>query len=179
MIGLKLQNFIWEKTLLALLGEQAEKWQENHPYALILTDCKKEELKNVQLQCPLIGLGKTGLPVSLALPVKKNELEKLLAEQTACCENDAFIWDQHTRRLTHKKTKKVFSLTEKESALLTYLVHQTKHQATKEELLQNVWHYTKETESHTVESTLYALRQKIGNHADELIVLTKNGYRLA
>ena len=179
MIGLKLQNFIWEKALLSVLGNRAEKWQENQSYTLILTDLSKSESANFHPQAPLIGLGKTGLALFVPLPIKKSELEKFLSDQISPCENHFFIWDKRTRQLTYKKTKKVIPLTEKESDILTYLYHNPNHQATKAELLKNVWHYTEETESHTVETTVHALRQKIGKNANQLLLFTPTGYRLA
>ena len=49
---------------------------------------------------------------------------------------------------------------------------------TKEDLLVSVWNYKPEAETHTVESHIYALRQKLGNRADDLIQSTSEGYIL-
>ena len=180
MIGLKIQNLCWERALLCLLGERAEVWQAGHHYALVLTDLSKGALKKFEMQekTQLIGLGKTDLSICLPLPIKSEDLEKILMLQTFSYENKFFIWDGIFHRLIYKKTKKIFLLTEKENTLLGYLVAQPSHYATKEILLENVWQYTSEVETHTAETTLYALRQKLGSTANRLITSDNKGYRL-
>ena len=93
-------------------------------------------------------------------------------------ENDIFIWDSLHHMLKNKKTKKVILLTEKEAAIITFLISKQKHFATKEELLKHVWQYTTGTETHTVESTIHSLRQKIKPYSNNLIIPLLKGYKL-
>jgi hypothetical protein len=70
-------------------------------------------------------------------------------------------------------------LTGREVALLQYLSQCG--EATKEKLLQDVWQYHPDTDTHTVETHLWRLRQKIqqAGLATPLIITTETGYRLS
>ena len=171
MIGIKIKNSFWEKALLSLLKGRAEIWNPKTQYQILISDTSKGE--NL-----LIFYGMDKKAASLSLPFKIEELERLLVNRVLIYENKTFIWDAASRQLKDKNTNKMFHLTETESKIVDFLSHCPQKKATKEQLLKNVWNYTAETETHTVESTLYALRQKIGTNANELIVPMKTGYRL-
>ena len=49
---------------------------------------------------------------------------------------------------------------------------------TKDYILKNIWGYSSETDTHTVETHIYRLRQKIKNHFNDesFIKYTKKGY---
>lgn len=173
MIGIKIQNNFLEKNLLKLLGKQAEGWQQNHVYQAILTDITISKKEIFPKQIPLIVLGK-----HLNIPFKLSDLENLLAKISKNYENKYFLWDSRHRQLKYKKDKKSIQLTEKESNIIDFLTTVPNHEATKEEFLKNVWSYTVDTETHTIESTIHSLRQKLGLSADKFIVSTQNGYKL-
>lgn len=71
-------------------------------------------------------------------------------------------------------------LTEKEVALLVYL-WQRDTPAAREDLLRDVWQYAPDTETHTIETHIHRLRQKIERdpNAPELLLTTKQGYTVA
>lgn len=173
MIGIKLQNNFLEKNLLKLLKGQADIWNPEQTYQAILTDLPTSKAENFPKQIPLIILG-----VHLKVPFKLPELENLLSQITKNYENKLFLWDSKHRQLENKKNGKRIQLTEKENNLINFLCLAPDHEASKEELLKNVWSYTSDTETHTIESTIHSLRQKLGKSADELIISTKNGYKL-
>lgn len=79
-----------------------------------------------------------------------------------------------------KKQDKIIRLTEKETALLVYLF-ETKRMVTRTELLEKVWAYATTVETHTLETHIYRLRQKIEMDASmpSILVTEKDGYRLA
>ena len=77
-----------------------------------------------------------------------------------------------------KKTHQIIPLTEKENELLSHLAKNYPHTIKREDLLKSVWNYHQNTETHTVESHIYALRQKLGKEADELIQSSPIGYSL-
>lgn len=83
--------------------------------------------------------------------------------------NKNFSFDPLSRLITNLKNKTSISLTEKENALLSFLAQAPNHQASKETLLQQVWQYNIQTETHTLESHFYALKQKLGTDADNLV----------
>jgi hypothetical protein len=72
-------------------------------------------------------------------------------------------------------------LTEKEAAVLSYLHGRGEAGASREDLLENVWSYADGVETHTLETHIYRLRQKIEKDPARPTVLltTENGYRLA
>ena len=68
-------------------------------------------------------------------------------------------------------------LTEKEIDIILYLNQaKTKHNVL--DLQKNIWCYSVDTETHTVETHIYRLRKKISNlFNDESFILShKNGY---
>ena len=69
-------------------------------------------------------------------------------------------------------------LTEKECAILCSLQQAFPAAVTKETLLESVWQYHPSTTTHTVETHVYRLRQKLENHGvtDFSIVTAAEGY---
>lgn len=70
-------------------------------------------------------------------------------------------------------------LTEKEVAMLMHL-YRTKAPVTRAELLRDVWRYASDAETHTVETHIHRLRQKIEADPEKPIFLltVKEGYTL-
>ena len=163
MIGIKVQNLIWEKALLNLLGNNAEKYQENHTYHIVLSETKDSNI-------PTLILGK-----DITLPFTAKMLKDKIAQiQGPEFENGCFKWLSQTRQLIHKKSQKIIQLTEKESDIIGFLAQCPQRKATKEEILQAVWHYQNDIHTHTVESHIYAINQKTTSCGDELLS-SKNG----
>lgn len=76
-------------------------------------------------------------------------------------------------------TGKTTKLTEKEVDILKYLYKTAPVTASKEDLLQNVWEYSADATTHTVETHIYRVRQKVEkNGKNQLIITENNGYRL-
>ena len=68
-------------------------------------------------------------------------------------------------------------LTEKEIEIILYL-YKTKKKHNVLDLQNNIWGYSSDTETHTVETHIYRLRKKISNKFDDedFILSHKNGY---
>ena len=83
--------------------------------------------------------------------------------------------------LLEKKTNKKVRLTNKETAILKYLYRVGDQVVGRDLLLDEVWGYNAEVATHTLETHVYRLRQKIEkNPSNALILLTEpGGYRLA
>jgi len=76
-------------------------------------------------------------------------------------------------------TNNSLKLTEKEIDIIKYLYQIAPKTATKEEMLENVWEYSAEATTHTVETHIYRLRQKVEKDGgSQLIITENNGYRL-
>jgi hypothetical protein len=70
-------------------------------------------------------------------------------------------------------------LTEKETEIILYL-YETKKNRDVADLKKNIWRYSVEMETHTVETHIYRLRKKILKSFDDknFIVSQKNGYKI-
>lgn len=84
------------------------------------------------------------------------------------------------KQLVHQRTKKKIRLTEKETAILKYL-YRKGSPVGREELLAEVWGYNSGVTTHTLETHVYRLRQKIETDPSNaaILVTAQNGYQLA
>lgn len=62
---------------------------------------------------------------------------------------------------------KSVKLTEKERDILVYLAKSATSSASRQELLENIWGYSEQIDTHTLETHIYRLRQKIEDNASE------------
>lgn len=81
-----------------------------------------------------------------------------------------------SRELYNLSTNETVKLTEKEVSIVQYLYKTNNKIVTKTELLQEVWGYNPEATTHTVETHIYRLRQKVEhNETDTPFILTEEG----
>ena len=81
--------------------------------------------------------------------------------------------------LVNPKGNKV-RLTEKETAILRYLYRAGQRPVSREVLLQEVWGYNSGVTTHTLETHIYRLRQKVERDAStpSILVTEGGGYKL-
>lgn len=81
--------------------------------------------------------------------------------------------------LIDEKDQKI-RLTEKETAILKYLYRSGEKAVSRETLLNEVWGYNAGVTTHTLETHIYRLRQKIERDSGkaEILITEKGGYRL-
>jgi len=77
--------------------------------------------------------------------------------------------------LINLKTKNKEHLTEKENKLLYYLYSNKNSEIKKNDLLNEIWGVSESLNTHTLETHLYRLRQKLCKAAPELSFLLSNG----
>jgi DNA-binding response OmpR family regulator len=84
-----------------------------------------------------------------------------------------------SKLLMHPKGSKV-RLTEKETAILRYLYRAGQRPVSREVLLQEVWGYNSGVTTHTLETHIYRLRQKVEQDAatPAILVTESGGYKL-
>ena len=83
------------------------------------------------------------------------------------------------KEIVSAQSQKTTKLTEKEVNIIKYLYQNTPKIASKEELLEKVWGYSTDATTHTVETHIYRLRQKVEKEGKtQLIITENNGYRL-
>ena len=84
-----------------------------------------------------------------------------------------------SKLLINPKGNKV-RLTEKETAILRYLYRAGQRPVSREVLLQEVWGYNSGVTTHTLETHIYRLRQKVEKDASSpsILVTEAGGYKL-
>jgi DNA-binding response OmpR family regulator len=90
-----------------------------------------------------------------------------------------YMFRPRSKLFIYPKGKKV-RLTEKETSILRYLYRAGQRAISRETLLREVWGYNSGVTTHTVETHIYRLRQKIEEDAAVPIILVTDasGYRL-
>jgi DNA-binding response OmpR family regulator len=85
------------------------------------------------------------------------------------------------KMLVHEDTEKKVRLTEKETAILKYLYRVGNKTVPRETLLDEVWGYNAGVTTHTLETHVYRLRQKIELDPSnaQLLITEPGGYRLS
>ena len=83
-------------------------------------------------------------------------------------------------RLLVDPNQKKLRLTDKEAAILRYLYRSGEKPVGREELLREVWGYNSNVTTHTLETHIYRLRQKIEPdvQSPKLLITETGGYRL-
>ncbi len=178
---------LYEKNFAIIFNEQ-----DSTTVDLILLDeniSKAEELKAKYPFTPIILLSKTEETNSyifknIQKPFKLSKLLLSISSSINLLENteEGYIkfnnFELHPikKEILCLRTKKIVKLTEKEVSILKYLYKSGNHPVNKSELLQQVWNYNAEVSTHTLETHIYRLRQKImkGDKKYPLII-TDNG----
>jgi DNA-binding response OmpR family regulator len=124
----------------------------------------------------------------LTKPLRLNELQARLRAQLRSFDNSeaaVITIGQYTFRPSAKllhdpERNRRFKLTDKETAILKFLHRAGGQSVTRPVLLEKVWGYTSKVETHTLETHIYRLRQKLeANPANgSLLVTEAGGYRL-
>lgn len=156
---------------------------------------KLRELHKQQLQVPTILLLSSGSDPGDAeasnivyKPLVLNNFLNLLQAGINIYENssDGYLnFNQYELRPSKKeilnlRNGEVIKLTEKEVAIIKYLYKAKDKIVSKNELLQEVWGYNPEVTTHTIETHIYRLRQKV-EHEDksaQIILTSDGGYQL-
>lgn len=84
------------------------------------------------------------------------------------------------KEIYNQRNAETVKLTEKEVAIIKYLYKAQDRTVSKNELLQEVWGYSPDVSTHTIETHVYRLRQKV-EHEDlsaQLIITLDGGYQL-
>ena len=92
----------------------------------------------------------------------------------------SYVLDRGNNNLRHLKTQEVIRLTEKETHILEFLARDPGKIIDRRALLDEVWGYAENVETHTLETHIYRLRQKIEKDpaAPVLLLTQEQGYCL-
>ena len=176
-----LNNIIIEKYDVLLIHED---------YLKDFTQLKKDLLKKTdQLKKVLAthSLKNSSIFFSnkLSLPIYIKDLKQVIENlvvkrsfiKNSSIKIKSYILDKNEKKLI--KNKNFISLTEKEIQLLELFLNKT-NPLSKNQILENVWKYSSEADTHTVETHIYRLRKKISKSFDdiEFIISKKDGYEI-
>jgi hypothetical protein len=91
----------------------------------------------------------------------------------------SYVFDPDVGVLTAEKGK-VIRLTEKECDILVYLLNKGGQSVARDLLLKEIWQYAENVDTHTLETHIYRLRQKIEDNpaAPTILVTDDKGYAL-
>lgn len=79
------------------------------------------------------------------------------------------------REIVDIQSGNVIKLTEREIDILKYLYKNQGHYVSKSDLQRNVWKYNEEVATHTIETHIYRLRQKVEQKGGRRLIITENG----
>ena len=107
------------------------------------------------------------------------QLRQHEASEDAIFNIGPYTFRPSSRLLLNPKGNKV-RLTEKETAILRYLYRAGQRSVSRDTLLQEVWGYNSGVTTHTLETHIYRLRQKVEKDAANpaILVTEAGGYRL-
>lgn len=123
----------------------------------------------------------------LLKPIKVSDLLAAISRKLVLHNSDGkelkianYGFRRNEKVLINLDTKARVRLTEKETDILWQLWQAPQNELSRQKLLSDIWGYTDEISSHTLETHIYRLRKKIENGSSEALILitTENGYRL-
>jgi DNA-binding response OmpR family regulator len=108
------------------------------------------------------------------------QLRQHEASEDAAFTIGPYTFQPGSKMLIDRARSKKIRLTEKETSILRYLCRSGEHAVSRETLLGEVWGYNAGVNTHTLETHIYRLRQKIeADPANATILVTApGGYRL-
>lgn len=167
-------------------------------YDAVVLDDKPELLKEIrahQIKSPVIQLlsaddtlESNTLNILIYKPFALNDFLNQLNSSINIFENSAegyLSFNQYelhpaSKEILNFRSNELIKLTEKEVAIIRYLYKSQNKIVSKNELLQEVWGYSPEVTTHTIETHIYRLRQKVEQDdvSAQLIITEDGGYRL-
>jgi DNA-binding winged helix-turn-helix (wHTH) protein len=134
------------------------------------------------LNCPLYEIEKSGAPYRLGslIDTIRDHLKRIQIQGKEIKINIGdMVLDFLENSLT-KPDRNPITLTEKEVMILAFLYQSHPKPVSRESLLDNVWGYAETVETHTLETHIYRLRQKIEEDPSgpQILVTKEEGYGL-
>lgn len=156
-------------------------FRQDHPLTALLliggNDITETALENVPLS--------SFTPRPVALPALIRSVEHLAYMRQITAGQQALKLVDGTQFLPHRKiiethNSQSVNLTDKEVALLLCLYHHRQEKLPRQNLLEEVWGYSEGVATHTLETHLYRLRQKLkeATGSDSLVRTDQGTYQL-
>ncbi|MBR1949049.1 MAG: winged helix-turn-helix domain-containing protein [Alphaproteobacteria bacterium] len=95
-------------------------------------------------------------------------------------EFNQYILYPSRKEIFNQRDETTTKLTEREVSMIKYLYKNADRTVSKNDLMQEVWEYSADVATHTVETHIYRLRQKIeqDNSDNQIIITSEGGYQL-
>ena len=136
------------------------------------------------IRCGDVEISRLSMPVRMGglLDTIMNNLSGETARWRQMEDIDLGIYQLSPRDMCLKSNQDghLITLTEKERDMIMCLYYQEGHSIKKANLLSNVWGYGENIETHTLETHIYRLRQKVERDPSQPVwlVTTEEGYKL-
>ena len=133
-----------------------------------------------------VGIGLDPSGISITADILKEKRQKISAvihdiymsaSVTDACFDFGGLSVDSRHKVLNDKDGIAFNLTDLEVSILTYLYNAKGVAVSKDRFLKDVWKYQKGVTTHTVETHIYRLRQKIPALSEHLVT-TDDGYVL-
>ena len=118
---------------------------------------------------------KTALKLTVLLDVLQAANNKLNHSTDGYLQFNGYELRPNLREIEDLTNGASAKLTEKEVAVLQYLYKNADRYVSKNDLQTGVWQYSQEVTTHTIETHIYRLRQKVET-ASRRLILTNNGH---
>ena len=160
---------------------------------IVVIDEKVDSLKYLEKNVPVIFLSKGDYedikthsviqkPFLLAnfLDTIKASINIFENSEEGVIEFNRYILYPSRKEIFNNKAKSTTNLTEREVSVIKYLYKNSGKIVSKTDLMQEVWEYSAEVATHTVETHIYRLRQKVeqDNSNNQFIITSEGGYQL-
>lgn len=160
---------------------------------IIVVDEKVEILKTIEKNVPVVFLSKSdNEDIKAHTIIQKpfllsNFLDTLKASiniyensDDGVLEFNKYVLYPSRKEILNKRNKNLTKITEREVSVIKYLYKNSGKTVSKNDLMQEVWEYSADVATHTVETHIYRLRQKVEqDDIDNQIILTsEGGYQL-
>ena len=160
---------------------------------IIVVDEKVEILKTIEKNVPVVFLSKSdNEDIKAHTIIQKpfllsNFLDTLKASiniyensDDGVLEFNKYVLYPSRKEILNKRNKSLTKLTEREVSVIKYLYKNSGKTVSKNDLMQEVWEYSADVATHTVETHIYRLRQKVeqDNPDNQIIITSDGGYQL-
>ena len=158
-------------------------------YLIIVVDEKTDSLKNIITKAPVFLLTQNentdaNVQHIFTKPLKLRDFLDTLQAGINRFENSSegyLTFNRYelrpmSKEILNLRNAELIKLTEKEVSIIKYLYKSQDRIVSKNELLQEVWGYSPDVTTHTIETHIYRLRQKVElDNPDAQIIITEEG----
>lgn len=172
-----------------------DQWFDDTIFDVAVVDDQPQALADLQQklrQAPIIFLStsENNFGDSVTVITKPFRLEDFLDLVLSCVnlfvhgrdgrlKIGSYVLDSSQKEIKNLNTRQNIKLTEREVMILNYMYKAHPKIVSKSELLSEVWGYNPDATTHTVETHIYRLRQKVEGQSQNAIILTEDaGYKL-